>query len=170
MLIHCHCWGYRVQHSSHRTHQQGGSQSQLSHLNTLIIWSASPQQITLHLTPLLFHRPPTHSPQSVCSGQPNSPRRFSCTICNNVIDLLILTYLLCLIYSLCAWNFFLHVPYTHHQFNTSQINQEWPMRWRSYNPVTPNPFSLRPSERAENGMLPEGFEWVQSSGRPSPLR
>ena len=34
-------------------------------------------------------------------------------------------------------------------------------------PVTPNSFSLRPSERAENGMLPENFEEVQISGRPS---
>ena len=32
-------------------------------------------------------------------------------------------------------------------------------------PVTPNSFS----QRAENGMLPENFEHVQSYGRPSPF-
>ena len=40
----------------------------------------------------------------------------------------------------------------------------------SYTQVTPNSFSLRPSEQAENGTLPDNFEQVQSSGRPVSFR
>ena len=37
----------------------------------------------------------------------------------------------------------------------------------TYTPVTPNSFSIRPPEQAENGMLPEDFGQVESPGRPS---
>ena len=36
----------------------------------------------------------------------------------------------------------------------------------SHTSVTPNAFSLHFSEQAENGMLPESFEQIQSSGDP----
>ena len=39
----------------------------------------------------------------------------------------------------------------------------------SNTPVTPNSFSLHPSEQAENGMLPDNCGQVQSSGHHNPF-
>ena len=59
--------------------------------------------------------------------------------------------------------------YNSNSFTTVVHSHRWAVS-NSYTPVTPNSFSQDLSERAENGMLPENVEQVQSSGRPSLLR
>ena len=61
--------------------------------------------------------------------------------------------------------------YSEYSSNKSRLKSDRKTVKRFGNtPVTPLSFLLHPSEGAENVMLPEDFEQVQSSGRPSSFR
>ena len=59
-------------------------------------------------------------------------------------------------------------PKYQQQHTLPQGHLVWPS---GKTPVTPNSgFTSRPLERAEDGMLRDNFEQVQSCGHPSPFR